>query len=120
MTEPQIYPIDDTLQPYYKLNQWYTGGKAAMTIRCKIYIENIGAITSILFKHEMVHVKQQEALGYATFKFLYVLWWIILFFTPGKRPYEDNPFELEADELRRFYQGWNNVTKDSWKRYIKK
>lgn len=120
MSTPQFYPIDDTLQPYYKLNQWYTGGKAAMVIRCKIYIENIGAITPILFKHEMVHVKQQEALGYAKFKFLYVLWWVKLFFTPGKRPYEDNPFELEADELKRFYRGWERVTKNSYKLYIKK
>ena len=119
MSEAQTYPIDDTLQPYYKLNQWYTGGKAAMTIRYKIYIENIGAITPILFKHEMVHVQQQKLIGYAKFKFLYVLWWIILFFTPGKRPYEDNPFELEADNLKRYYRGWEGVTKDSWKQYIK-
>ena len=118
MSTPQTYPIDDTLQPYYKLNQWYAGNKAAMVIRCKIYIENIGAITPILFKHEMVHLKQQELIGYAKFKFRYVLWWIILFFTPGKRPYNDNPFELEADALQYTYQGWKQVTKDSWKKYI--
>jgi len=119
MSTPQLYPIDDLLLPYYKLNQWYAGGKAAMVVRCKIYIENIAAITVILFRHEMTHLKQQEALGYAYFKFLYVLWWVILFFTPGKRPYNDNPFELEADECSRYYRGWERVTKDSWKQYRK-
>lgn len=86
----------------------------------KHYIgENITAITPILFRHEMVHVKQQEAVGYAKFKFLYVLWWGIMI-CRGYRGYEDNPFELEADELRRFYRGWERVTKDSYKLYIKK
>ena len=114
MSNPQKYPIDDTLQPYYKLNQWYAGGKVEMVVRGKIYISN--NITPILFRHAMAHQKQQELIGYAKFKFLYVLWWGIMILR-GKRGYEDNPFEKEADECQRYYRGWERVTKDSWKLY---
>lgn len=76
-----------------------------------------------LKRHELTHQAQQLKqskyiiIGYPIFCIKYAWQWLKLLFTKGKRPYEDNPFEKEADALQFTYQGWLTVTKDSWKNY---
>lgn len=76
-----------------------------MAWRGKVYLKDPLRASNWLIRHEMVHVAQG-------FKLLTYLWWWL------KRGYYNNPFELEANKWESEYRGWENVTKDSWRKYI--
>ena len=103
--------------------QWF--GYTAACRWGQIYYTPDDGFPDRLKRHELAHQTQQRSqhkhiiFGYSIFVIKYAYWWVKLLFTKGKKAYEDNPFELEADALQYTYQGWKQVTKNSYVKFIK-
>lgn len=94
--------------------QWF--GYTAACRWGQIYYTPDDGFRDEIKRHELVHREQQRkqhkwiTIGYPIFLFKYIGWWL-------RKGYKNNPFEREADALESVYQGWKQVTKDSWKDY---
>lgn len=96
--------IDGITITTYRLAFPFSLFAKGMAWKGKVYLKD--PITSgRLIRHEMCHVAQG-------FKLRTYLWWWL------KRGYKNSPFELEANKWESEYRGWENVTKESWRKYI--
>ena len=97
--------IDDIAMPTYRLSFPFSLFAKGMVWRGKVYLKDPLRASDRLVRHEMIHVAQE-------FKLRTYLWWWL------KRGYKNNPFEWEAREWDGECRGWENVTKESWRKYI--
>jgi len=107
--------VDDFLIEYRSLEiilQWFR--VRAQTRRGHIRTNQI-APTDNLLRNEMVHVIQQIHWGWK-FMFLY-FYLFVRTVLKGKRAYLDHPLEKESVELAKEKRGWEQVTKESWRKY---
>mgnify|MGYP003581902497 FL=1 len=84
--------------------------------RGRIYHVNPSKISNVMLGHELVHVEQWKT--NKSFYIKYFLIWLRLALT-FKRAYKRHPMELEATILQTSYRGWENVGKDTYKKYWK-
>jgi hypothetical protein len=121
-----MWTIDDKTIKARQLSViWQWLGFTAACRWGKLYYSPDDGFDDKLKRHELAHQRQQLKqhryiiFGYPIFCFKYAREWVKLLFQKGKKPYNDNPFEKEADFWQNTYQGWMNITKNSYKKYIK-
>jgi hypothetical protein len=66
-------------------------------------------------RNEMAHIMQQYFLGYKFMPlYLYLFCKTVL---QGKNGYKDHPLERDSEALESVERGWEQVMKDSWRKY---